>query len=301
MKRIGLLGLLLLAMCAFGGVTASSSMAACLVDAEPGKGDFTNSECTTKGAGEWIWVKQEKQYLGNGIWCAETTFAGEGDYEDPQCQKPKVAGNFAKVYQGPYWHANGVKLEGKRQIKLQLKGKAVLAAPTLGTTGLEVSCNESHSEGGTIESNGLSQGQDKGQISYSSCTVLKPVSGCTVAEPIVTKPTKSYLAINAGGQQKIVDVFEPTEGTKFVELHFIGAGCGVIAGFQPVAGSVYAELIPRQGEVQEGLLNFPTSPVEKVKHEGIEKTIELTTAGAKATFSGAYGARLATNEPFGAL
>jgi hypothetical protein len=195
---------------------------------------------------------------------------------------------------GPYWRTGGagVRLEkGARQIKLQLKSsKAILRSEKLE---LELTCNESHSEGATIEGNGTNQGQDKGRVSYSSCNVVKP-AGCVVTEPIVTNPTKSYLAVNEGAQQNLVDVFEPTEGAIFVKIGFTGKACGVLAGAQPVDGSVYAELVPKEVENQEGLLNFPAKPVAKVKHEGVEKTVGLTVAGDAAEFVATYGARLAT-------
>lgn len=302
MKRFGLLGLVLLVMCGFGGATASSSMAACLRTAEAGKGTFKNSACTeAEAGGPFIWVKRLVTYLGNGVWCAETTNANEGNYTNGTCTTLGV-GNFVKVFAGPFRRVNGARFEsGTKQIKLQLKSNAaVLVSPKLE---LEVECKNSISEGATIEGNGLNQGQGKGRVSYSSCKVLKPNKAeCTVAEPITTKPIKSYLAFREGAQQEFVEVFEPTEGNVFTNLTF-SKGCPlIIAGTQPVDGSAAAELVPKEAEVQEGLVNFPTTPIEKVKHEGVEKTIGLTIGGStnSASFSAAYGARLATfPEKFG--
>jgi hypothetical protein len=294
MKRIGLLGLMLVAICAFGGVTASSSMAACLKVAEVGTGTFKNSQCTETGAGEFIWIKKLVTYLGNGVWCGETTLAGEGNYTTGQCTTKVAGSNFAKVLAGPFWHVQGKQLEqGKaRQVKLQLKGKAVLSAPTLGATGLEIKCSDSGSEGATLE-NGLTQGQGKGRVTYSQCEVIKPTL-CKVAEPIQTKQIKSYLADETGeGSKNFVEVFEPTELKTFVELKFSGSGCGVLVGSQSVSGSVYAEVIPKEVEGQEGLLSFPTAPLEKIKHGGVATLVGLTAGGVPAIFSGSYGAQLA--------
>ena len=136
-------------------------------------------------------------------------------------------------------------------------------------------------------------------LPISQCKVIKPTE-CTVEQPIVTHQIKSYLAVHEGAQQNLVEVFEPTEGKVFVELKFKGTGCGVLSGTPvPVDGSVYGELVPKETEAQESLLSFPLSPVEKVKHEGVETKVGLTAAGVLATFSGAYSARLATSEPFG--
>ncbi len=203
---------------------------------------------------------------------------------------------------GPYWKVNGTKLVGTRQIKLQLKSAtAVLKSEKLG---LEVVCHESISEGATIEGTNIQQGQAKGRVSYDSCEVLNP-STCKVNEPITTRPTKSFLAVNEGAQQNIVDVYAPTEGNVFVELTFTGTSCPTTlkGGPVPVDGSIYAELVPHEGEVQEGLLNFPLSPVAEVKHEGTLVKVGLTVGGSgnAATFSGTYGARLANfPEKFGA-
>jgi hypothetical protein len=199
---------------------------------------------------------------------------------------------------GPYWHVNGSRFEkGTRQIKLQLKSsKAVFRSEKLG---LEFTCNESRSEGATIEGSGTNQGQDKGRISYTSCTFAKPV-GCLLTGPIVTNQMKSYLAVNEGVQQNLVDILEPAEGTLLFKLTFTGKACGVFAGAQPVDGSAYAEFVPKEVEGQEGLLNFPSVPVAKVKHEGVEKAVGLTIAGVPFEIVDTYGARLATfPEKFG--
>jgi hypothetical protein len=190
----------------------------------------------------------------------------------------------------PFFHVAGVKLaEGTvKQVKLQLKGKAVLVSTKLG---VEVECLNSVSEGATLE-NTTTQGQGKGRVSYSSCKVLKPGQPCAVAEPITTKPLKSFLADETGtGSKNFTEVFEPTENTTFVELKFSGSGCGLLIGSQPVKGSADAEVVPKEVNGQEGLLSFPGP--EKVKHLGTEVTVALTVATDPSTFTAAYGVRLA--------
>ncbi len=199
---------------------------------------------------------------------------------------------------GPYWRVAGARLEkGAKQIKLQLKDKAVLVAET-NPEPLRIECSKSISEGATIEGNGTSQGQDKGRISFTSCTTS--LKECGVVEPIATKPTKSYLA-TATTQTKIVDVFEPTEGDKYVEITLKGKCASLPIGTpEPVTGAVVAELIPAGKESPEGQMVFPEKPIMEVKHEGTTVNIErLKFATIPSGLSAGYGVRLATGERYG--
>ncbi len=196
------------------------------------------------------------------------------------------------------WFVKGSQLKkGAKQAKFQQKGLSIITATVLGTN-IEVQCGGSVSEGATIEGHGERQGQDKGRLTSTSCRVSKPeLKGCAVAEPITTTQLKSYLAVNEALQNSIEDVLEPTEGTVFLTLKFL-SGC-VFAGSYPVSGSVAAEVVPKEREAQEILFAFPTTPISKVKHEGPEVKVGLMLGGGATTFKAAYGARLATNEPFG--
>jgi hypothetical protein len=195
---------------------------------------------------------------------------------------------------GPYWKVNGSKLVGTKAINLQLKGTAVLAVPKIPLT---VECTNSRSELSAINSNGTRQGQDKGQIKYTGCTVTEsPTKGCKVNEPITTNQTKSYLAI-AESPTRIVDVFAPEKLTVFVELVF--TSCGLITN-EPVQGSVAAEVKPENTEVTEGDLQFPKPSIATVKKEGgASQPVELKVGGIVSTFSAGYGAKLVSNEKFG--
>ncbi len=204
---------------------------------------------------------------------------------------------------GPFWHVHGTKLVSgeTRQLKLQNKGSITLKAP--GT--LEIVCQRSISEGATIEGSTVTQGQDKGRTIYSSCAVPVPAGEkCkVVGDQIKTNQTKSYLA-EAETQTKIVDVFEPTQGSTFSVFRLEnGAGGGCVFNEVGVAGSAVAEIIPSGQEGQEGLIVFPPTAILKVKHEGTAVTLpSLKTVGAVSTFSAVYGARLATfPETFGAF
>jgi hypothetical protein len=200
---------------------------------------------------------------------------------------------------GPFWRVNGSKLgQGAvKQIKLQSKISSVLVGKLAGIATIEIECKNSVSEGATIENNPNTQGQDKGRVSFTQCRVIQP-AGCTVVEPITTNQLKSYLAINPNNkQQKFVDVFVPQQGTTFVNIRFSPACLGVNEA--AVTGSVAAEIVPVEKEVQEAILDFPPSPITSVVYLQQEQKIGLTFAGEPAIFDTVYGARLQTNEPFG--
>lgn len=202
---------------------------------------------------------------------------------------------------GPFWHVGGATLKGTRQIKLQLKTNggsgAKLTAETAGEPFI-IECKNAISEGATIEGDGAKQGQGKGRIAFSSCKTS--IAACFLTEPVVTNPTKSYLADAESTQSKFAEVFEPGQGEVFINLVFTGK-CGVITVNTPlpVKGSVAAELIPGGKESQEGLLNFPVKAITEVKHEGTVVKPLMQFAGVTSVFSGALGARLQTGEAFG--
>lgn len=299
MRRIWLLMLTLTAVCAFSGVAASTSMAGrCLRVEEPGTGNWSDSLCTKSLSGGQYIQATPITDLGQHQWCAEVEETGTGNYGDSQCTKKEPNGHFVKVYvQGPFWHVNGTQLkQGIRQVKLQLKGTSFLKTTASGEK-LEIACKNAVSEGATIEGQGSFQGQDKGRLAFTQCKFVKPAT-CEIVEPITTNQTKSYLAFNPNSnQQKFVDVFEPQQGTTFVTLKFGKKLCLTLAS-APVSGSAAAEIIPVEKEGQEGLMNFPEEPITSVLHEGEVKKVGLKVLEA-ATFSGAFGARLETNEPWG--
>jgi hypothetical protein len=202
---------------------------------------------------------------------------------------------------GPYWHVNGSKLGqgATRQVKLQAKGITIFKEKIVGSITIVIECHNSYAEGAGIEGVGNLQGQDKGRIVFEQCkTVFKPAEACTVVEPIKTNQLKSYLAYNkALTQQKFVDVFEPQQRLGFIVLRFSGSGC--LLTEDEVIGSVAAEIVPIEKEAQELLLNFPEEPITSVIREQQERSVILLQGSEQVMYSGAYGARLATNEPWG--
>jgi hypothetical protein len=215
-----------------------------------------------------------------------------------------IAASTASAAQpaGPYWRVNGSRLgQGvAKQVKLQAKGVTVLKWKLAAGLTTTIECHQSESEGATIEGQGNFQGQDKGRIFFEQCkTVFNPASPeCAVEEPIRFNQIKSYLAYNPNSkQQKFIDVFEPQQGSVFVRIKFVGKLCPVAEA--PIEGAMAGELIPIEKEDQEGLFVFPETPITTIEHEHQRRTIGLKVALEPVVFSGAYGARLATNELWG--
>lgn len=302
MRRIGLIALVLVSVTALSGAIASTSMAnICVRVEEPGTGAWANGTCTTAGAPkEWIKIQGYTAYLGNGQWCAEVESGETGNYTDAACTT-RGTGRFIRVYEHPDWFVNGAQLKvGTKQIKLQVKGEATLKAETK-PTAFEIKCGGSRSEVSTIGGNGTSQGQAKGRLTFSSCKTK--LEGCETTTPtLTTNETKSYLATRSGSQTKIVEVFEPTEGEKYIEFKLKGK-CGVIPTEtnEAVIGTIAAELLPAGDEQKEGLLNFPEKPITEVDHEGTIVKPSMKFASIASVFYGGYGAKLVPEETFGAF
>ncbi len=199
---------------------------------------------------------------------------------------------------GPYWRVGGARLSsGTKQINLQVKGTSSLKSKVVGVAAT-VECGFATSEGAALEGNGPAQGQDKGALKFSECKVLTPTK-CAV-EPVKTVNTKSHLVTYEGSQSKYADLFEPQQGEVLATVKIInGTEKCAITGEFPLKGSVAAEIIPKEAETQEGLLNFPATPIEKVFLENKEKPVKLTLGGEPAKLTAAFSAKLATGEPFG--
>ncbi len=201
---------------------------------------------------------------------------------------------------GPYWHVNGVKLtQGTKQLKLQNKG-IYIQNVKIAETNLVTECARGISEGATIEGNGVNAGQGKGRLVFTQCKISTPHS-CKIAEPITTRQSKAHLVTFKGAQSKYALLFEPQQGTVFstyVITKIPGETC-IIEGTYTVEGRVAAELVPKEAESQEGLVYFPSPPISTVFIGQEETKIGLKLFGGEFAISGAFGARLATNERFG--
>jgi hypothetical protein len=299
MKRIGLILLALVAVGAFSGAAASSSMALCVQMKEENQGRFTDPQCAISGSGKYIQIRRVTQILGPNEECAEVVVPGTGNFLNSSCTEPGAKGEFVKIHQpaGPRWYVSGDELEGTKQLKLQLKGAAILRA-TVGGQTVELECKNSISEGAAIEEGGPAQGQAKGRLKFTQCRVVTPIN-CTMPAELTTNQTKSHLARSAETQKKYVELFEPQQGETFVKVPFTGAGC-ILLNPTPIKGTIAAEISPIETESQEGLLNFPEPAIKHIVLEQQERTnVGLTFGTVAGVFKAVYGARLEIGAPWG--
>jgi hypothetical protein len=201
---------------------------------------------------------------------------------------------------GPYWHVGGVRLEsGSKSLKLQAKGTIVLSAQLGNIVEIVVECANSKSEGATIEGNGGGQGQGKGRLVFTQCKSNWP-HNCRIIEPITSSQLKLHLATDRG-QSKYAVLYEPTEGRGFLSYRLgdrEGETC-LVAGEEPVGGTVAAEVAPSEVEGQEMSLFLPEEPIPTVFLGSEEKKVDLLYGENQMKFSASYGARLDGGEKFG--
>jgi hypothetical protein len=202
----------------------------------------------------------------------------------------------------PSWKVNGTKLgaQVKKPVKIiagvtELKGKVVLEAST-------IICGKAVVENAYIEGNGAGAGQSGTTgITFSKCENKGPTN-CVINEPITTKQLKSHLVTYGEGQEKIGEIFEPSQGTEFVSISFKNGEktCSTPGPF-PVKGKVASEIKPEGKEVKIGELAFPSPFIKTVKLEGQTVEPKLSIGeNPSATFSGKFEAELVSEEVFGA-
>lgn len=202
---------------------------------------------------------------------------------------------------GPAWKVSGSRLG---QVKQQLKTLAGTTTLVGKVTLIEVKikCGTARTEGGYIEGAGQGAGVDgAAAIVFEQCEVEKPTQ-CEVVQPIRTVPVKSQLVTVANGQQ-IDDLFEPTQGTKFVTITFTSkAGLKCPLTTFEVKGNVAALVKPEGVEQVQGELEFPTTPIPEIKKEGgAAEVIGLKLGTEEAKFSGKFGASLNSGASWGAF
>jgi hypothetical protein len=207
---------------------------------------------------------------------------------------------------GPAWKVNGSRLGAQVKQKTKIiAGETTLKAKVIGTP-TSIKCETSVVANSFIEGNGQGAGLNGASgITYETCKVTEPLK-CLVAQPIKTVPVKSQLVLFGGGQGKIGDLFEPTQGTTFVTivLENEGTKACIVAGSFPVKGTVVAEVKPENSEVLTGELAFPSVAISQIKKEGGAATqispLEIGT-GNPATFIGKYEVGLESGMKFGAF
>jgi hypothetical protein len=202
---------------------------------------------------------------------------------------------------GPAWKVQGKFLQqGKVQIKMlagptEFKGKVALTETT-------IRCARSRSNAGFIEGHYTAAGGGGGEpFTFEQCVVLTPI-GCLVQEPI-THPSFMLLVYDRENEN-IGVVIGSTQSIVFVTFHFESKPKEKCAITEPVEfkGSVVANLKPGREQTKlGGELEFPTTPITEVKHEGVIEKDQLFVGPEVAQFSGKYGIRLEQNQEFGAF
>jgi hypothetical protein len=208
----------------------------------------------------------------------------------------------------PSWKVNGTKLaaQTKEAAKItalessELKGKVVGDATT-------IICTTAVAENAYIEGNGAGAGQDGAKgITFTNCTTtIVGLANCRVNVPIKTSQLKSHLVTYGEGQEKIGDLFEPSQSSgEYVALGFHSASetekCAIPEAEKfPVKGSVVAEV--KTGEAVKGELTYPTTPITKAKLEGQAIEPKLSLGGNPgAIFAGRFEVELVSGKKFGA-
>ena len=253
--------------------------------------------------GPFLFIESNNEVLMEGILSAGVVGQGTTIYFTPlqtalRALNLELLTTANETRRGPYWRVGGSRLSsGTKQINLQVKGTSSIKSKVVGVAAT-VECGFATSEGAALEGNGSAQGQDKGALKFSECKVSTPAK-CAV-EPVKTVNTKSHLVTYEGSQSKYADLFEPQQGEVLATIKVInGTEKCAVAGEFPLKGSVAAEIIPKEAETQEALLNFPATPIEKVFLENKEKLVKLALGAEPAKLTAAFSAKLATGEPFG--
>ena len=241
-----------------------------------------------------------------------------------------VASAASGAVQGPWW----MKLEAGKQVKiepgkhLQIKSfneGAFLLKSKVSLMAVTIECRKVENKG--FIWNGPHTGRDEAEVIFTNCFMVTPCAGL----PITVAPTKTrtelmwkYQGVSkeleeAGGSQKIYDVFAPEEEpvefeagkfrAKFTTItvppEAEGIKCAVAAEYPVYArGTVYnnwedqngtkhkviwgtAALVePQNMDVKTGKLKWELPNVKKLHVEGVEEEAKLQLGNEPAELSG---------------
>lgn len=240
---------------------------------------------------------------------------------------------------GPWWkhieNSNQVKyVENKEQPlkatnaglgNFKLKSKTVL----LGTVLIE--CQKATSKG--FLWNGAFQGEDESVVAFEECESKGSLTG--VCKGVTVESSKVYSELmwkyrgetkelkEAGGQQKIFDVFAPTaepkEGKAIFTTITLPAGCtgagpytvtangseatfvDQLLGKHLIVWGTAAQVEPQNEDVTKGFLTWNIPNVMKLHHQEKEVLAKLQFAGSPAELEGKLAVELNNGEKFGAF
>jgi hypothetical protein len=192
----------------------------------------------------------------------------EQTYKDAKCSEKSGEGKFRTV---PLPVNTPIKVEATLTPTKFVEEKEELhtvLTTVVGGIAIEITCTELSSPEGTAENKetgGVMEVVGSGAVTYSKCTVPKPVGqGCTVhtagqevgmiTTAVLTSKTKDTAA------EKMEVEYTAPEG-KFVTLIFEGCKTAALNGNKPVTGTVLAEqTTPTSLTVNVSTLTFGGQP-----------------------------------------
>jgi hypothetical protein len=246
------------------------------------------------------------------------------------------------VLQGPWWR-HPEALGSQKQVKWPMNEEHPIISENEGAFVLKgelllmkvtIECQKVENKGNIW--NGAHQGEDQAEVAFSECSLTSPIK-CANVE--VSKP-KVYTELmwkyrgetkeltEAGGQQKIFDVFAPTEvpkkneagewRSKFVTIT-IPAACKPFGGeynveaagtkttfvdqFQEpheIVWGTAAQVEPQNEDVRTAFLKWSLPNVTKLHHQETEIIAKLMFGNKPAELQGRIKIKLVSEEPFGA-
>jgi hypothetical protein len=229
----------------------------------------------------------------------------------------------AQAVEAPRWSVASKILGAGETHYLTAKIYTTVESPTFklaagtGATQKVITCGAVRlKEGVIIGSSAGTAGKGSGVIEiFGNCSVTGNGSACKVVEPIVTNPLKVELVETekaTGTSGSLLMLFEPVVPPSFLIIKFTGT-CTVtettVSG--KVAGQVrkdpengmlgeLIELGKTAAEARSGLINFPSTPIEKVTKFSSgatsEAKVELTTFDEACTLQGVALVLLAKKE-----
>lgn len=216
----------------------------------------------------------------------------------------------ANSIEAPFWDIGGHRLEANETRSATIKnlaGTEMILHGSLRSEAIEVRCKrEAFEKSLFIGSEGKHDGKTSGTLELSECSLfakkgeLQPE--CTV-EAIKSHQLAGRLWLEgteAGGGNRIVIEFAPTEGTFIAEVAISGKSCAYEGGYK-LEGDFAANILPEKEGVQESEFIFPVKPIEHLwqsENQKAEMTVAMAFGGATASFQGEQGAELASKEEF---
>ena len=256
---------------------------------------------------------------------------GLGGFEDSQCKKVQIGGEWARTYFDPggtfLWchfvgngfgvfnDSNCTEVGGLQRFSL-LKGTDVVLInggeyklkSKLAGASATITCKKMKAKNPLIIGGDPGRSEAEG-LEYTECVSTLPAK-CVVnslgapAGTINTEPLDAELVENTA-KTEILNLFLPKKGTKFVGILYSNKGtevCALKGNEFPIEGTSLTLIDPQETESEEGTLLSEPASKEYVNSKGEIKTAELTLGKEPATLVGSASVLVdieGKSEPFG--